>query len=101
MKRIGLTIFLAITSSALVHQSAFAWGSAGHMVIAAEAFRQLQPELKAQTIEVLKAHPDYSKWTNAYRPSPNIDLGMYIMMRCSTWPDEIRRSGSSYDHPNW
>jgi hypothetical protein len=22
-------------------------------------------------------------------------------MRSSTWPDEIRRSGNKYDHPNW
>jgi hypothetical protein len=45
---------------------AMAWGSAGHMVIAAEAYRELSPELKAQVFEVLKAHPDFAKWQNAY-----------------------------------
>lgn len=79
----------------------FAWDGAGHMVIAAEAFRQLPPELKAQAIEVLKAHPDYQQWVNAYHPNPNVDLAAYVFMRSSTWPDEIRRSGSPYDHPEW
>lgn len=71
------------------------------MLIAAEAFRQLSPELKAQTYEVLKAHPDYDKWVNAYHTNSVIDLATYVVMRSSTWPDEIRRSGTQDDHGNW
>ena len=71
------------------------------MAIAAEAFRRLSPELKAQAIEVLKAHPDYEQWVAAYHPNPNYDAASYAFMRASTWPDEIRRSGSPYDHPEW
>ncbi len=71
------------------------------MMIAAEAFRQLSPELKAQAIEVLKNHPDYQAWVAAYHPNPDYDLASFVFMRSSTWPDEIRRSGSIYDHPNW
>ena len=41
---------------------ATAWSSAGHQVIAAEAYRQLPPALKAKANEILKAHPDYEKW---------------------------------------
>jgi len=78
-----------------------AWDGAGHMAIAAEAFRQLPPELKAQAIEVLKSHPDYQQWVKAYHPNPNVDLAAYVFMRSSTWPDEIRRSGNPYDHPDW
>ncbi len=78
-----------------------AWDDTGHMTIAAAAYRQLPPELKAQAIEVLKNHPEYEQWLKAYHPNPNIDLGEYIFMRSSTWPDEIRGSGSPYDHPNW
>lgn len=71
------------------------------MAIAAEAFQQLPPELKAQVFEVLKSHPEYQEWTNAYHPNPDFDLAAYVFMRSSTWPDEIRRSGSPYDHPEW
>jgi hypothetical protein len=81
--------------------NAGAWGGAGHMVIAAEAFGHLSPELKAEAIDVLKSHPDFSKWANAYHPGPNVDLATFIFMRSSTWPDEIRRKGNEYDHPDW
>jgi hypothetical protein len=54
--------------------NAHAWDGAGHMVIAAEAFRLLSPEEKAQAVEVLKAHPDYAKWIKAYHSNPNFDL---------------------------
>jgi hypothetical protein len=87
--------------SLLLSNFAMAWDGAGHMVIAAEAYRELSPELKAQVFDVLKAHPDFAKWKKAYHPNANFDLPAYIFMRSSTWPDEIRRSGNEYDHPNW
>ncbi|HEX3797840.1 MAG TPA: S1/P1 nuclease [Verrucomicrobiae bacterium] len=93
-----LLILLGLSLSPL---PAFAWGSAGHMMIAAEAYRNLSPELKAQVFEVLKSHPDFAKWTNAYHPNANVELAAYVFMRSSTWPDEIRRDGSKYDHPDW
>jgi hypothetical protein len=82
-------------------RSVFAWGAAGHQVIAAEAWRELSPELKAEAIDVLKSHPEYAKWTNAYRPNSSFDVYAYAFMRSSTWPDDIRRKGNKYDHPNW
>jgi hypothetical protein len=100
MKSIQLTIFLAVTTLLLPTQ-VFAWGAAGHQLIAAEAYRELSPQLKAQAIEVLKAHPDYQKWSNAYHPNANFNQFAYVFIRCSTWPDEIRRTGNQYDHPNW
>lgn len=88
-------------SLSLVPNLATAWGGAGHQVIAAEAYRQLSPQTKAQAFEILKAHPDFVKWMNAYQANPNFDLAAFVFMRSSTWPDEIRRKGSKYDHPNW
>ena len=91
-------LILTVVGCLLPH-SAQAWGGPGHQLVAAEAYRQLTPESKAQTFAVLSAHPDFAKWTNAYRPNPTFDLAAYVFMRSSTWPDEIRKSGSSYDHP--
>jgi hypothetical protein len=100
VKRIFLVVYWVIAF--VVWQSnLFGWDGAGHMLVAAEAFRQLPPELKAQAIEVLKAHPDYEQWMQAYHPNPNVGPAEYAFMRSSTWPDEIRRSGSPYDHPDW
>ena len=100
MKEILRAVF-GIGGLVIFQFNLLAWDGAGHMAIAAEAFRQLPPELKAQAIEVLKAHPDYEQWVKAYHPNPTVDLAAYVFMRSSTWPDEIRRSGSPYDHPEW
>jgi hypothetical protein len=96
----SLTLFLTL-SFLLIPRFAMAWSAPGHFVIAAEAYRELSPELKAQVFDALKAHPDFVKWEKTYHPNPNFDLAAYVFMRSSTWPDEIRRSGSLYDHPNW
>jgi len=100
VKRIA-SIFIAIIGLTLCRTNVFGWGAAGHQVIAAEAYQQFSPEMKAQVFEALKAHPDFAKWTNAYRANANFDLAAYVFMRSSTWPDEIRRKGNQYDHPNW
>ena len=70
-----------------------------HQVIAAQAYRQLSPDLKTKVTEMLKAHPDYAKWKDSF--TANLDLPTFIFMRWSTWPDEIRRRGNQYDHPKW
>ena len=54
-------LFLAFCALALAQRKVAAWGSAAHMLIAAEAYRDLSPELKAQVFEVLKTHPDFEK----------------------------------------
>ena len=66
-------------------------GSVGHMVTAAETYHQLSPELKAQMFDLLKAHPDFAKWSRDYHPNANYDLPTYVFMRSSLWLDEIRR----------
>ncbi len=79
-----------------------AWSSGGHMVIAAEAYRQLSPALKEKVAQVLKAHPEYDRWAESFRAdNPGLDLGMFVFMKASTWPDEIRRHHEKYDHPHW
>jgi hypothetical protein len=100
VKRIFWAVY-GVAGFLVLQSNLFGWDGAGHMLIAAEAFRQLPPELKAQTIEVLKAHPDYQEWVKAYHPNPVVGPAEYVFMRSSTWPDEIRRSGSPYDHPEW
>ncbi len=96
-----LPFVLVITLLLLLPQMTFGWGGAGHMVIAAEAYQNLSPELKAEVFAVLQSHPDFEKWKKAYQPNANFELAAYVFMRASTWPDEIRRHGNQYDHPNW
>ena len=100
MKRL-LLVILCVAGIDFFQLYSFAWDDTGHMTIAAEAYRQMSPELKAEAIEVLKSHPDYAQWLKAWHPNPEIDFGTYIFMRCSTWPDEVRGGGGPYDHANW
>jgi hypothetical protein len=95
-----LSLFLIISSLLLPHL-ALAWYDPGHLTIAAEAYRQLSPEVKAQVFEILKAHPDFDQWQKAYHPNPTLDLPATVFLRSSTWPDEIKGSDSIYDHPMW
>jgi hypothetical protein len=97
-KSIAVGFICAVT---LLPRWAFAWGSAGHELIAAEAYRELSPELKAEVAAVLQAHPAYAQWKAAYHSNAVLDVYAYVFIRSSTWPDEIRRSGSPYDHPEW
>jgi hypothetical protein len=97
-----LVMILCITTALLFHTNAEAWSGAGHQVIAAEAYRQLPPDLQKKVTEILKAHPDYEKWEKSFTSeSANLDLPTFIFMRASTWADEIRRRGNQYNHPKW
>lgn len=96
------TMFCTGLALLLVHTAAQAWNGAGHQVIAAEGYRQLSPALQKKVAGALKAHPQFEKWKAAFVGNrEDLDFGLYLFMRSSTWPDEIRREGGEYDHPKW
>jgi len=97
-----LTPLLCSIVVLLLTTNAQAWSGAGHQVIAAEAYRQLSPDLQKKATDILKAHPDYEKWAKSLTSeSATLDLPAFIFMRASTWADEIRRRKSPYNHPKW
>jgi hypothetical protein len=101
MNKVFISI-LIITTSFLSRSISLAWSSPGHMVIAAIAYRDLSVEEKTNINELLKHHPDYEKWKENFLTSgSDFDLDTFIFMQASVWPDEIRRRGSPYDHPEW
>ncbi len=53
----------------LVQLSCFAWSGPGHMIIAAEAYRSLSPDLQKKVSEILKKDPDYEKWATSTQAS--------------------------------
>lgn len=79
-----------------------AWSRNGHMIIAAMTYRALPDALQQSYTELLREHPDYIKWEKEYQSlQVDIELGEFLFMKASIWPDEIRRQGSVYDHPTW
>lgn len=57
--------------------------------------------MQKQAASILIRHPAYQTWEHDFSEAGGTDFGLYIFMRASTWPDEIRRRGSPYDHPQW
>ncbi|SPE60096.1 conserved exported hypothetical protein [Verrucomicrobia bacterium] len=97
-----ITFLLVLAGLMLSRTPTRARSGAGHMVIAAEAYRQLSPKLKTRVTEILKSHPDYGKAAESFAgDNPALDPDLFVFMRASTWADEIRRHGSPYDHPQW
>ncbi len=79
-----------------------AWNGPGHMLVAVIAYDQLTPPQRARLLTILESHPAFAKWQAAApKDAPDFDLGRYVFMRASTWPDDIRKSGDPYDHPPW
>ena len=56
-----LATILCISTALLFSPPAQAWSGAGHQVIAAEAYRQLPPNLQKKVTEILEAHPDCAR----------------------------------------
>ena len=79
-----------------------AWNPPGHMLVASVTYDQLTPPQRAHLLSILESHPDFAKWQAAApKDVPGFDFGRYVFMHASTWPDDIRKSGSPYDHPPW
>ncbi len=101
----GLVLAAALAAAAVA--PAAAWSGPGHAAVAAIGYRQLSPATRARFIELLRHHPDFPKWQSDYERvkasfPPDLDLGLYLFVRASTWPDEIRpQHGNPYNHPNW
>ena len=104
MPRFPLLTFLASVALGLFWQPpvASAWNSTGHMIIASLAWDQLSADARAHCVKVFQEHPAMAQWKQTFpQDEPELDFGRYLLMRASTWPDDIRKSGSPYDHFPW
>ena len=79
----------------------WAWGPAGHMAVAIIAYQQMSPQLQQRCVAILQAHPNVEKWKEKSAGDSPADAAMYTFAKAATWPDEIRRGNSPYDHPGW
>ena len=59
MKRLYLALYVA---SFCLSRIAFAWNSAGHMMVAAVAYEKLTPAAHARVTSLLQLNPDYPHW---------------------------------------
>ena len=78
-----------------------AWGPAGHMAVAIIAYQDMPPAMQQRCVAILQAHPNIEKWKEKSASDSPADAAMFTFAKASTWPDEIRRGNSPYDHPAW
>ena len=73
---------------------AAAWNSAGHRLIGAVAWDQLDEQARFAVTELLRQHPDYERWLKNDKDG---DAGRTAFIEASTWPDEIRQDERFFD----
>ena len=81
-----------------------AWNRAGHMVMGAIAYDELQrtsPATVARVVAILRQHPQYeSRWKPQLTGMSEQDQERLLFMLAARWPDDIR-GDSAFDHPMW
>ena len=82
--------------------NAGAWSGPGHMTVAAIAYRDLSPAEREKVDVILQSHPRFQSWQNDFPASvANLNLGLYVAMVASLWPDQIRNHDDPSTFPNW
>src|SRR5215208_940431 len=72
------------------------WNDVGHMTMAAIAYEQLAPDVRARVDSLLRMHPDYAVLTRGLAAGTP-DFGERVFMRASTWPDLIKGDPRFYN----
>jgi hypothetical protein len=75
------------------------WNSTGHKIVAALVFEKAAPEMQTEMEDILRNHPEYGTWIEE-KPE-GLEEGSFLMMRASSWADEIKKTESMYNHPEW
>lgn len=73
---------------------AWSWNAAGHRLIASIAWEHLQPQARAETLRLLRMHPDHERWMQ-HGGREQVESTAFI--EASTWPDDIRHDARFYD----
>ena len=85
---LAVRAFFALLLVFLLPLPAAAWNSAGHRLIAAIAWDQLDEQIRFSVAELLHQHPDYERWR---KDGGEGDVDRIAFIEASSWPDEIRQ----------
>jgi hypothetical protein len=68
---------------------ASAWWDEGHMQIAALAYDQLTPAVRAKVDALIRLNPQYASWIAGVPPGK---AAQYAFVRAASWADDIKGS---------
>ena len=80
--------------AALASAPAAAWNKRGHMIVAAQAWEQLNSASRIAVGRLLRHNPNYSGWTNGIAVQ---DRDRVAFIRAAAWPDDIKNSSYESD----
>ena len=84
---------ILITAFLLFSSPAQAWNAAGHRIVAAIAWQQLDPDTRSWLNQALQQHPDADSW----RKRAKSEDAEALFYEAATWPDDIRNDPRYYD----
>jgi len=73
-----------------------AWNSTGHRIIAAIAYDRLTPQTRARVDALIKAHPDYGRFTRNTPQDPE-SRARAAFLAASLWADDIKGDPRFWD----
>lgn len=73
----------------------WAWNGAGHRLVAALAWGEMNEAAKSRAEALLQQHPDYPRWLK--RQQERDDPAYGVFQEAATWPDDIRRDPRFHD----
>jgi hypothetical protein len=86
----------AWTATLLFTFPAFGWNATGHRIVAAIAYDRLTPQVRARVDDLLRQHPDYSRFAqNA--PEDPAQRGRAVFIAAAVWPDNIKGDPRFWD----
>ena len=91
---------VVVAVNLLAAEPAFAWNSAGHMTVAAAAYKKLTPAVRKKVDALVRLNPDYPGWV-ANASTGNRNQVAFVM--AATWPDMIKHEAgytNDGDHPS-
>lgn len=106
MSRRWIVLFLIL----LIATPAFAWGPAGHKIIASIAFRQLSKGEQGRIVELLKDHPRYvedfaEKMPADVKSGDDAARREWIFQQAAVWPDIAKSfkdaEREKYNYESW
>ncbi len=81
---------IAALAMIVASSSAWSWNDRGHMLVAAVAWNNMEPETRARASELIKLNPHFDILSEGTKKS-NRDQVAFI--RAATWPDLIKQFG--------
>jgi hypothetical protein len=101
-RTVHLISALSVCQVLLIANTALAWNSAGHMIIALVAYDEMSDAAKTKAIELLRAHPRFDAHFERLMPREvsrgnDAEKAQWFFAHAGTWPDLVRSPSSTVD----